>query len=226
MRNLLRKMSPELRPGDPHSRCCSSMPPTRASSSWCVQPWSAWASRCSALPTTCSQRLARNETAAPPATLGAAPLKEQVIHFINENTGGLPRNRRARCSTSKTRTTCQSRNPAATTAEAEAVFYFQGCRLGATVQPGGAGDAGMWHAGRCRRCCRRAICLRLPAARLRGSSARRKRSSPTACFHRVANSLNLLDIKTVVVGFGTCYDQLQGYKFEDIFPGCRIDRHP
>ncbi|MBT9489719.1 MAG: DUF3400 domain-containing protein, partial [Rubrivivax sp.] len=29
-------------------------------------------------------------------------------------------------------------------------------------------------------------------------------------------------IKTVVVSCGTCYDQLQGYQFEDIFPGCRI----
>jgi len=38
----------------------------------------------------------------------------------------------------------------------------------------------------------------------------------------VANTLNYLDIKTVVVSCGTCYDQLQGYKFEDIFPGCRI----
>ena len=41
-------------------------------------------------------------------------------------------------------------------------------------------------------------------------------------FHRVANTLNYLDIKTVVVSCGTCYDQLQGYKFEDIFPDCRI----
>ena len=41
-------------------------------------------------------------------------------------------------------------------------------------------------------------------------------------FHRVANTLNYLDIKTVVVSCGTCYDQLQGYQFEDIFPGCRI----
>jgi Fe-S oxidoreductase len=38
----------------------------------------------------------------------------------------------------------------------------------------------------------------------------------------VANTLNYLDIKTVVVSCGTCYDQLQGYQFEDIFPGCRI----
>jgi Fe-S oxidoreductase len=41
-------------------------------------------------------------------------------------------------------------------------------------------------------------------------------------FHRVANTLNYLDIKTVVVSCGTCYDQLQGYRFEQIFPGCRI----
>jgi Fe-S oxidoreductase len=41
-------------------------------------------------------------------------------------------------------------------------------------------------------------------------------------FHRVANTLNYLDIKTVVVSCGTCYDQLQGYRFEEIFPGCRI----
>jgi Fe-S oxidoreductase len=41
-------------------------------------------------------------------------------------------------------------------------------------------------------------------------------------FHRVANTLNYLDIKTVVVSCGTCFDQLQGYRFEDIFPGCRI----
>ena len=40
--------------------------------------------------------------------------------------------------------------------------------------------------------------------------------------HRVANTLNYLDIKTVVVSCGTCYDQLQGYQFDKIFPGCRI----
>ena len=41
-------------------------------------------------------------------------------------------------------------------------------------------------------------------------------------FHRVANTLNYLDIKTVVVSCGTCYDQLQSYEFDKIFPGCRI----
>ena len=41
-------------------------------------------------------------------------------------------------------------------------------------------------------------------------------------FHRVANTLNYLDIKTVVVSCGTCYDQLQSYEFDKIFPGSRI----
>ena len=41
-------------------------------------------------------------------------------------------------------------------------------------------------------------------------------------FHRVANTLNYLDIKTVVVSCGTCMDQLQKYEFEKIFPGCRL----
>ncbi|TXT22548.1 MAG: FAD linked oxidase domain protein, partial [Gallionellaceae bacterium] len=41
-------------------------------------------------------------------------------------------------------------------------------------------------------------------------------------FHRVANTLNYLDIKTVVVSCGTCMDQLLHYQFDKIFPGCRL----
>lgn len=41
-------------------------------------------------------------------------------------------------------------------------------------------------------------------------------------FHRVANTLNYLDINTVIVSCGTCMDQLQKYQFEKIFPGCRL----
>jgi len=41
-------------------------------------------------------------------------------------------------------------------------------------------------------------------------------------FHRVANTLNYLDIKTVIVSCGTCMDQLAKYEFDKIFPGCRL----
>ena len=65
--------------------------------------------------------------------------------------------------------------------------------------------------------------LRLSAAR-RGQFDKAEKiiTDNRVLFHRVANTLNYLDIKTVVVSCGTCYDQLQGYKFDEIFPGCRI----
>jgi Fe-S oxidoreductase len=41
-------------------------------------------------------------------------------------------------------------------------------------------------------------------------------------FHRVAHTLNYLDIRTVIVSCGTCMDQLMHYEFDRIFPGCRL----
>ncbi len=41
-------------------------------------------------------------------------------------------------------------------------------------------------------------------------------------FHRVANTLNYMDIKTVLVSCGTCMDQLLQYEFGQIFPNCRL----
>jgi Fe-S oxidoreductase len=64
--------------------------------------------------------------------------------------------------------------------------------------------------------------LRLPAARRGQFDKAEKMITDNRVFHRVANTLNYLDIKTVVVSCGTCYDQLQGYQFDKIFPGCRI----
>lgn len=44
--------------------------------------------------------------------------------------------------------------------------------------------------------------------------------------HRVANTLNYLDIKTVITSCGTCIDQLYGYEFDKIFKGSSlIDIH-
>lgn len=41
-------------------------------------------------------------------------------------------------------------------------------------------------------------------------------------FHRIANTLNYMDIGTVIVSCGTCIDRLLEYQFENIFPGCRL----
>jgi FAD/FMN-containing dehydrogenase/Fe-S oxidoreductase len=170
--------------------------------------------------------LARAQTAAPPATLGAAPLREQVIHFINKKMpGGLPKKTaRALLDIEDKDYVPIIRNPATTSADSEAVFYFPGCgseRLFSQV--GLATQAMLWRAGVQTVLPPGYLCCGYPQ---RGSGQFDKAETiitdNRVLFHRVANTLNYLDIKTVVVSCGTCYDQLQGYQFEDIFPGCRI----
>jgi Fe-S oxidoreductase len=169
---------------------------------------------------------ARKQTSAPPATLGTAPIKEQIIHFINKKMpGGLPKKTaRALLDIEDKDYVPIIRNPQATTAETEAVFYFPGCgseRLFSQV--GLATQAMLWHAGVQTVLPPGYLCCGYPQ---RGGGqydkAEKIITDNRVLFHRVANTLNYLDIKTVVVSCGTCYDQLQDYKFEDIFPGCRI----
>lgn len=170
--------------------------------------------------------LAKKQTAAPPATLGPAPIKEQVIHFINKKMpGGLPKKTaRALLDIEDADYVPIIRNPQATTPETEAVFYFPGCgseRLFSQV--GLATQAMLWHAGVQTVLPPGYLCCGYPQ---RGSGqfdkADKMITDNRVLFHRVANTLNYLDIKTVVVSCGTCYDQLQGYQFDKIFPGCRI----
>ena len=170
--------------------------------------------------------LANKQTAAPPASVGTAPIKQQVIHFINKKMpGGLPKKTaRALLDIEDKDYVPIIRDPATTTGETEAVFYFPGCgseRLFSQV--GLATQAMLWHAGVQTVLPPGYLCCGYPQ---RGSGqfdkAEKIITDNRVLFHRVANTLNYLDIKTVVVSCGTCYDQLQGYKFEDIFPGCRI----
>jgi len=172
------------------------------------------------------RRLARKQTSAPRATLGAAPLKEQVIHFINKKMpAGLPtKTARALLDIEDKDYVPIIRDAARTSAETEAVFYFPGCgseRLFSQV--GLATQAMLWHAGVQTVLPPGYLCCGYPQ---RGSGqfdkAEKIITDNRVLFHRVANTLNYLDIKTVVVSCGTCYDQLQGYEFDKIFPGCRI----
>ena len=170
--------------------------------------------------------LANRQTAAPPATVGPAPIKEQVIHFINKKMpGNLPkRTARALLDIEDKAYVPIIRDPKTTTADTEAVFYFPGCgseRLFSQV--GLATQAMLWHAGVQTVLPPGYLCCGYPQ---RGAGqydkAEKMITDNRVLFHRVANTLNYLDIKTVVVSCGTCYDQLQGYKFEEIFPGSRI----
>ncbi len=170
--------------------------------------------------------LTKKQAAHPPATVGKAPVKEQVIHFINKKMpGGLPKKTaRALLDIEDKDYVPIIRNPKNTTAETEAVFYFPGCgseRLFSQV--GLATQAMLWHAGVQTVLPPGYLCCGYPQ---RGSGqfdkAEKMITDNRVLFHRVANTLNYLDIKTVVVSCGTCYDQLQGYEFGKIFPGSRI----
>ena len=169
---------------------------------------------------------AKKQTKAPPATLGKPPLREQVIHFVNKKMpGNLPKKTaRALLDIEDNKVVPIIRDPQATSVDTEAVFYFPGCgseRLFSQV--GLATQAMLWHVGVQTVLPPGYLCCGYPQ---RGSGqfdkADKMITDNRVLFHRVANTLNYLDIKTVVVSCGTCFDQLQGYKFEDIFPGCRI----
>jgi FAD/FMN-containing dehydrogenase/Fe-S oxidoreductase len=169
---------------------------------------------------------ARAQVRHPPATTGKAPVREQVIHFVNKKMpGGLPKKTaRALLDIENADYVPIIRNPTATSSETEAVFYFPGCgseRLFSQV--GLATQAMLWHVGVQTVLPPGYLCCGYPQ---RGAGqfdrAEKITTDNRVLFHRVANTLNYLDIRTVIVSCGTCYDQLQGYKFEDIFPGSRI----
>jgi FAD/FMN-containing dehydrogenase/Fe-S oxidoreductase len=170
--------------------------------------------------------LARRQTRRPPATTGRSPIHEQVVHFVNKKMpGGLPRRTaRALLDIEDRDYVPVIRDPERTSADSEAVFYFPGCgseRLFSQV--GLATQAMLWQAGVQTVLPPGYLCCGYPQ---RGAGefdlAEKMITDNRVLFHRVANTLNYLDIKTVVVSCGTCHDQLQGYKFDEIFPGSRI----
>jgi len=169
---------------------------------------------------------ARKQAAHPPATVGKAPIREQVVHFVNKKMpGGLPKQTaRKLLDIEDANYVPIIRDPMATSSDTEAVFYFPGCgseRLFSQV--GLATQAMLWHAGVQTVLPPGYLCCGYPQ---RGNGMNDKAeqiiTDNRVLFHRMATTLNYLDIKTVVVSCGTCYDQLAGYEFDKIFPGCRL----
>jgi FAD/FMN-containing dehydrogenase/Fe-S oxidoreductase len=162
----------------------------------------------------------------PPATVGRGPLKAQVIHFINKPMpGNLPKKTsRALLDIEDNDIVPIIRNPRIASEDSEAVFYFPGCgseRLFGQV--GLATQAMLYQTGATTVLPPGYLCCGYPQ---NASGLKDKASQITTdnrvLFHRVANTLNYLDIKTVIVSCGTCMDQLQKYEFGKIFPGCRL----
>jgi Fe-S oxidoreductase len=162
----------------------------------------------------------------PPATVGKPEIKAQVIHFINR-----PMPKKLQSKTSRAMLGIEDdrmipviRNPQKVTEDSEAVFYFPGCgseRLFSNV--GLATQAMLYEVGAITVLPPGYLCCGYPQT----SSGNHDKgleitTENRVLFHRVANTLNYLDIKTVIVSCGTCMDQLQKYEFEKIFPGCRL----
>ncbi|MBK4734785.1 DUF3683 domain-containing protein [Noviherbaspirillum pedocola] len=226
MRNLLRKMDKKtFNPGTAAAMFfLNATDPSTINAT--RQVMTGWGYKAQRLGNDILKKFAKKQTEAPPATHGKPPVREQVIHFINKKMpGNLPKKTaRALLDIEDDKIVPIIRNPQTTTVDTEAVFYFPGCgseRLFSQV--GLATQAMLWHAGVQTVLPPGYLCCGYPQ---RGSGdydkAEKIITDNRVLFHRMANTLNYLDIKTVVVSCGTCYDQLQGYEFEKIFPGCRI----
>ncbi len=162
----------------------------------------------------------------PPSTLGKPEIKAQVVHFLNRPMPkAMPtKTSRALLGIEDDKMVPVIRNPNKAGEDGDAVFYFPGCgseRLFSTV--GLATQAMLYEVGATTVLPPGYLCCGYPQT---ASGNHDKGQQITAenrvQFHRIANTLNYLDIKTVIVSCGTCMDQLQKYEFEKIFPGCRL----
>lgn len=116
------------------------------------------------------------------------------------------------------------RNPKTPADERDSVFYFPGCGSERLFSQVGIATISMLYEAGARTVLPPGyLCCGYPQL---AAGQYDKGQSITAenrvLFHRIANTLNYLDIKTIVVSCGTCLDQMQKYEFEAIFPGSRI----
>jgi FAD/FMN-containing dehydrogenase/Fe-S oxidoreductase len=165
-------------------------------------------------------------TRRPHATTGKPVMREQVIQFFAKPMpSGVPmQTMRATLGVEDNKTIPILRDPQKTDVHSEAVFYFPGCgseRLFSEI--GQATLAWLYELGIQTVLPPGYLCCGYPQTS--SGDVEKGRQITTAnrvLFHRMANTLNYLDIKTVVVSCGTCMDQLLQYQFEQIFPGCRL----
>ncbi len=162
----------------------------------------------------------------PKATNGKPTLQEHVVNFVRKPLpASLPaQTMRQTLGLEDDKNVPILRDPARVDENSEAVFYFPGCgseRLFSQV--GMATLAMLYETGVQTVLPPGYLCCGYPQ-NATGDEQKGQALSVNnqVLFHRVANTLNYLDIKTVIVSCGTCMDQLQKYRFQQIFPGCRL----
>ena len=160
----------------------------------------------------------------PAATTGKAVIKEQVIQFVKRP---LPahvplKTTRATLGLEDSNTVPILRDPGKP--KGDAVFYFPGCgseRLFSQI--GMATLAMLYEVGATTVLPPGYLCCGYPQTS--GGDIEKGNEISTenrVLFHRLAQALSYLEIKTVIVSCGTCMDQLLKYQFEKIFPDCRL----
>jgi Fe-S oxidoreductase len=170
--------------------------------------------------------LTQEQVRHPPATVGSPSLRARFLHGINKPLPGnlADQTSRALLAIEDETIVPVIRDPRKVTEESDAVFYFPGCgseRLFSQVAL--ASQAMLYHLG---------VRIVLPPGYLccgfpqtssgNHDKGQRITTDNRVLFHRMATTLNYLDIKTVLVSCGTCMDQFQQYEFDKIFPGCRL----
>ncbi len=167
---------------------------------------------------------AHNSARQPGFSTGRPKIKEEVLHLVNRKLPKTQVSTTARKLLDIEETTYIPIIRTEDRDEKETVFYFPGCgneRLFPQVSIAVLGmlqDLGVQTVlppGY--------LCCGYPQA---GNGLKDKSDQIVirnrVLFHRVANTLNYKDIKTVLVSCGTCLHQLREYDFDKIFPGCRV----
>ena len=160
------------------------------------------------------------------ATTGTPIVKQQIINFVrNPVQANVPsKTMRQLLGADDSQMVPVIRNPKIPQEERDSVFYFPGCgseRLFSQV--GLATIAMLYETGARTILPPGYLCCGYPQiAAGKEALGHQITTQNRVLFHRVANTLNYLDIKTVIVSCGTCLDQLEKYEFERIFPGSRI----
>ncbi|MBD3671492.1 MAG: DUF3683 domain-containing protein [Gammaproteobacteria bacterium] len=162
----------------------------------------------------------------PVGTTGKAPMVEQVVQFVKKPLpSGVPaKTMRQLLAVEDEKSVAILRNPEKVSDDSDAVFYFPGCGSERLFSEVGLATLSMlYEQGTETVLPPGYLCCGYPQTSSGDEIKGQEISvSNQVLFHRVANTLNYMDIKTVIVSCGTCMDQLQKYQFDKIFPGCRL----
>ncbi len=166
------------------------------------------------------------ESKRPHSSTGKPVLNQQVVNFVRNPIRAKVPNKTMRqlLSVEETDLVPIISDPASDQSQRDSVFYFPGCGSERLFSQIGMATLGMLYETGTRTVLPPGyLCCGYP--QIAAGHAKKGQDIITrnrVLFHRVANTLNYLDIKTVIVSCGTCIDQLEKYQFEKIFPDSRI----